>query len=183
MTARATHHVLTLGDHAPAFDLPATDGQTYSLQSFRDSPFLTVIFLANHCPYVSAWEDRIVAIAREFGARGTAFVGISSNDAAQVPQDGPEGMKRRVEEKGYPFPYLFDEDQAVAQAFGATRTPEVYVFDQDRLLVYHGAVDSDFEESSGMENYLRDALNALRSGQRILLPETPVVGCTIKRRS
>jgi peroxiredoxin len=180
MTARPTTHALLLGDKAPAFDLPATDGQRYSRNSFRDAPYLVVIFLANHCPYVSSWEDRIITIGKEYGHRHVAFVAISSNDAGKIPQDGFEEMRRRAEEKGYPFPYLYDEDQSVARAYGATRTPEIFVFDQERLLVYHGAVDSDFEEGSGTEHYLREALNSLLSGQRILLPETPPLGCTIK---
>src|SRR5690348_11177757 len=123
---------LVLGDHAPAFSLPATDGKTYSLGDLRDRKLLVTIFLANHCPYVGAWEDRILAIAREYGDRGVAFLGICSNDAAKYPQDGFDAMRTRVEEKGYPFPYLYDEDGSVAHSFGATRTPEVYIFDEDR---------------------------------------------------
>ena len=174
---------LTIGQKAPAFELPATDGRTYSRNSFKDTPFLVIVFLANHCPYVSAWEDRIVAIAQEFRRWDIAFAGISSNDAEKFPQDSFEEMRKRAEEKRYPFPYLYDEDGSVAHAFGATRTPEVFVFDQERLLRYHGAVDSDFEESSGMENYLRDALNRLRTGQTVFLPETPPLGCVIKTKS
>jgi peroxiredoxin len=112
-----------------------------------------------------------------------AFVAISSNDVSKFPLDGPEKMRERAQERGYPFPYLYDEEQSVARAYGATRTPEVFVFDQERLLVYHGAIDSDWEESSGMQHYLREALNRLLSGQQIYLPETPPVGCTIKWKS
>ncbi len=180
MATQNPAHALRLGQHVPPFSLPATDGQTYSLDSFRDDRFLVVFFLANHCPYVSSWEDRIVAIGKEFASRGVGFVGISPNDAAKYPQDAPEEMRKRAEEKGYPFPYLHDETQAVGRAFGATRTPEVFVFDEERHLVYHGAVDSDWEESSGMENYLRLALDRLLTGQSVFLPETPPVGCKIQ---
>jgi peroxiredoxin len=182
MTTQSTIQPLALGEKAPTFELPATDGRTYSLASFRDKPFLAVVFLANHCPYVAAWEDRIIAIGNEYAHRGVAFAAISSNDASKIPQDGPDEMRKRAQEKGYPFPYLYDEDQTVARSFGATRTPEVFVFDQERLLRYHGAIDSDFEESAGMENYLREALNRLLTGQSVFLPETPPVGCTIKYR-
>lgn len=181
MTTQHVPNVLTIGAHAPEFDLPGTDGNSYSLESFAGSRALAVIFLANHCPYVSAWEDRILAIARDFADRGAAFVGISANDVDKFPQDAPDEMRKRVEEKQYPFPYLYDEDQSVARAFGAVRTPEVFLFDGERHLRYHGAVDSDWEESATMQNYLRDALNALLfTSQEPLQDETPVVGCTIK---
>lgn len=181
MTTQRTDTALTLGAKAPDFDLPATDGTTYTLDSFRDSRLLVVVFLANHCPYVSAWEDRIIDIARHFAQQGVAFVGISSNDVSKFPQDSPEEMRKRAQEKDYPFPYLYDEDQTATRAYGAVRTPEVFLFDGERRLQYHGAVDSDYEESATMQNYLRDALNTLlHSGQALLTAETPVVGCTIK---
>ena len=171
---------LELGAAAPVFDLPATDGHTYSLASFQDTPLLVIIFLANHCPYVSAWEDRIIAIGREFGQRDVAFAAISSNDAMAYPRDSFEEMRKRAEEKGYPFSYLYDEDQSVARAFGATRTPEVFVFDQERRLRYHGAVDSDYEESAGVQHYLRDALDRLVTAQEVFVAETRPVGCSMK---
>lgn len=175
MTAPGTAPTLVLGDKAPDFQLSATGGRSYSLASFRERPFLVVIFSSNHCPYVAAWEDRIVAIGREFGDRGVAFLAIS-------PSDGAEETQQRAREEAYPFPYLADPAQSTARAYGATRTPEVFVFDQDRTLRYHGAVDSDFEESSGMENYLRDALDSLLAAQRVLQSETPLLGCKITYR-
>lgn len=180
MTSQHTLAGLTIGDKAPAFSLPATDGNTYSLTSFADKPFLVVIFSANHCPYVGSWEDRMIAIGREYAQRGVAFVLISSNDATRIPQDSFEQMRKRAEERGYPFPYLYDEDQSVARRFGATRTPEVFLFDQDRTLVYHGAIDSDYEESAGMQSYLREALTSLLGSRPVPVSETPLVGCTIK---
>jgi peroxiredoxin len=173
---------LAIGAKAPVFKLPATDGQTYSLGSFAGKKLLVIIFSANHCPYVAAWEDRMIAIGHEYADRGVGFAAISSSDAAQFPQDSFEEMKRRAEEKGYPFPFLYDEDQSAARSYGATRTPEVFLFDEDRTLRYHGAIDSDFEESAGMENYLRDALHLLLIGRTLLVDETPPVGCVIKLR-
>lgn len=180
MTAHDTAATLTLGDKIPRFELPATDGKSYSPASFRDAPLLVIIFSANHCPYVGAWEDRMIAIGREYGGRQAAFALISSNDATKIPQDSFEEMKKRAEERGYPFPYLYDEDQSVARRFGATRTPEVFLFDQDRTLAYHGAIDSDYEEGAETEHYLREAIISLHTGQRVVVSETPVVGCTIK---
>src|SRR5579864_6864682 len=131
---QSTTSALALGERAPDFTLNTPDGQSYSIASFEDSHALCLIFLANHCPYVAAWEDRIAALAGEYGARGVSFAGISSSDVEKFPKDGPEQMAA----KGYPFPYLHDADQSAAGAYGATRTPEVFLFDQDRRLRYHG---------------------------------------------
>jgi peroxiredoxin len=178
-----TVQALTIGAKAPAFDLRATDGQRYSLGSFAGKKLLVIIFSANHCPYVAAWEDRMIAIGREYADRGVAFAAISSSDAEQFPQDSFEEMRKRAEEKGYPFPFLYDEDQSAARSYGATRTPEVFLFDEDRTLRYHGAIDSDFEEGAGMENYLRDALHLLLIGREPMVDETPPLGCVIKLRA
>lgn len=167
MTQQGTHHPLLLGAHIPQFSLKGTDGQTYSPSSFSGKKGLAVIFLSTHCPYVGAWEDRIIAIAKEYPDLAT--VGIN-------PMDSLEDMTERE----YPFPYLHDGDQSVAQSFGASRTPEVFLFDEARTLRYHGAVDSDYEESAADKQYLRDALDRmLETGFEIYLPQTPVVGCPI----
>ncbi|MGH2441576.1 MAG: thioredoxin family protein [Chloroflexota bacterium] len=175
-----THTALPIGSPLPTFSLRATDGTVYTLQSFEQSRWLVVIFLANHCPYVGAWEDRLVALGNTFGTRDVAFLAISSGNAETFPTDSLEHMDQRARERGYPFPYLHDHDQSVAREFGATRTPEVFVFDAGRLLVYHGAVDSDYEGEPDTERYLEDALNHLLNGQTVQMPETPVVGCVIK---
>jgi len=180
MATQETANRLTLGDKVPNFELPATDGTAYSPASFRSAKLLVIIFSSNHCPYVASWEDRMIAIGRAYADRGVAFALINSTDASGTPQDSVEEMRKRAEERGYPFPYLNDEDQSVARAFGAARTPEVFLFDQDRTLAYHGAIDSDFEESADMQNYLREALTSLLIGQRVIVSETPVVGCPIK---
>ncbi len=179
MTTQTTINPLAIGERAPDFTLPATDGQTYSLASFDAKPTV-IIFSANHCPYVAAWEDRMIALGKEFGARDVAFAVISSNDADKIPQDSFDEMRKRAEEKGYPFPYLYDEDQSAARSYGSTRTPEVFVFDRDRVLRYHGAIDSDFEEGPDLQPYLRTALEQLLNGADISVPETRPVGCTMK---
>jgi peroxiredoxin len=179
VTGQQTLAALELGSPAPDFALPATDGRRYDLAAFQEQSLLTVIFSANHCPYVAAWEDRIIALAAEFSGRGVGFALISSMDASKYPQDSFEEMVKRARDKNYPFPYLYDETQVVARAFGATRTPEVFVFDKERRLRYHGAVDSDFEEGQDREHYLRDALTALLAGEPVAVPETPPLGCRL----
>ncbi len=182
MTMQSVNLTLSLGDPAPDVSLPATDGRIYSLASFRDQHCVVVVFLANHCPYVGSWEDRLIALAREYGERGVAFVAISSSDAATFPADSFDRMRERAEANRYPFPYLYDERQLAARACGATRTPEVFVFGQDRTLQYHGAIDSDFDEGPDTEPHLRNALEEIMAGATISLPNTPPVGCALKLR-
>jgi peroxiredoxin len=169
---------LKLGDPAPDFDLPSADGKRYALSNYDGKP-VAVVFSCCHCPYVVAWEDRLNAAARAFAGRA-GFVAINSN--AGYLGDSLEDMARRSEEKGFVFPFLYDETQEVAQAYGAARTPEVFVFDADRRLVYHGAPDSSHTDPDGAEPYLGPALDAAVAGTQPELQETPPVGCTIKYR-
>ncbi|WP_324669901.1 thioredoxin family protein [Geochorda subterranea] len=174
---------LKIGDPIIDFDLPATDGQRYSPASFREKPVLGVVFWCNHCPYVQAWEGRVVEIQRRYADRGVQLVLISSNDPAQYPQDSFAAMTQRAREKGYPFPYLFDETQQVARAYGATRTPEIFLFDGERRLRYHGRPDDNYEDPSAVTRpYLRDAIEALLAGRQPSTAETEPQGCTIKWR-
>ena len=167
---------------APSFALPGVDGKTYALDDYAGTPALAVVFTCNHCPYAQAWEDRLLAIAGEYGGRGASFVAINSNDAATVPQDSFDEMKARAERVGYTMPYLHDEDQSVGRAYGAERTPEVFLFDAERRLVYHGAIDDSRDDLAVTRHYLRDALDATLAGGEPPLAETPPVGCTIKWR-
>jgi peroxiredoxin len=167
------------GDPAPDFSLPDLDGSTVSRVDYMDRP-LAVVFSCCHCPYVIAWEDRINDIARAYDGRG-GLVAINSN--AGYLGDSPDDMRRRAEEKGFVFPFLYDESQEVARAYGAARTPEAFVFDADGRLVYHGAPDSDHRDPDRAEPYLRSALDAALAGATPETAETPPVGCTIKWRS
>lgn len=165
------------------FALPGTDGRTYRPEDFAEAKVFGVIFSCNHCPYVRAWEDRLIQIQRDYMDRGVRFVLISANDPAKYPDDSFPQMQRRAQEKAYPFPYLFDESQEVARAYGATRTPEIFLFDARRVLRYHGAPDDNFEDPAAVRrHYLRDALEALLSDQTPPEAETRPVGCTIKWR-
>ena len=172
-----------LGAEAPQFDLPGVDGQSHSLGSYADANVLVLVQSCNHCPYVQAWEGRLSAIASDYADRGVRVVAVNSNDAATHPDDSFEQMQKRSREQGFTFDYLYDEPQTVAQSLGAERTPEVFVYDRDRRLRYHGAIDDDRDETGVSQRYLRDALDAVLAGQDPPVAETPPVGCTVKWRS
>jgi peroxiredoxin len=165
---------------APSFELMATDGERFSLESFSPDQLLVLVFLANHCPFVSAWEDRLILLAVEHAGRGAAFAAVSSSDPLKHPEDRFEEMRRRAREKHYPFPYLFDGDGALAAALGATTTPEAFVFDHHRVLRYHGAIDSDPHEDHHPTPYLREAVEHLIRGRPLRTPETQPIGCPIE---
>lgn len=169
---------LSLGDPAPTFRLPGVDGAVHSLADYEGQP-VAVVFSCVHCPYVVAWEDRLNAIARDYEGRA-ALVAINSNDHLG---DSLEQMIERAREKGFVFPFLRDESQEVAAAYQPARTPEVFLLDAERRLVYHGAPDSDHQDPGGAQPYLRQALDAVLAGTPPPVAETPAVGCTIKWRS
>ena len=172
---------LSIGSKLPDFNLPAVDGNNYSPKSFKDSKALIVIFSCNHCPYVKAYQGRIKAIQNDYKSKGVSVVAINSNDEVNYPDDSFENMKIRTTEEKFNFPYLRDEDQAVAQAFDATHTPEIFVFDKDRKLIYHGKIDDNWQEPEKVVNhYLRNALDEYLEGNEISVPETFSIGCTIK---
>jgi peroxiredoxin len=173
---------LALADQAPAFSLPGVDGRTHSLDDYAGSELLVLIQSCNHCPYVLAWEGRMSAIARDYAGRGVSVVAVNANDASRYPVDSFDEMRKHAEREGFPFDYLHDEDQTLARALGAERTPEVFVFDRDRRLVYHGAIDDSRDETEVTKQYLRDALDAVLAGNVAEVTETPSVGCSVKWR-
>lgn len=169
------------GQRALPFSLPGVDGEEYALEDFEDRTALVVIFSCNHCPYVQAWEDRMVQIQEDYADRGAQLVAINANDAQKYPSDSFEAMKQRAQEKNFNFPYLYDETQGVARAYGAERTPEVFLFDSDRVLRYHGAIDDNYDNPEFVQNaYLREALDAILDGEEPAVAKTPPVGCTVK---
>lgn len=171
---------MNIGETVIDFNLKGVDGKTYSLQDFADKPVMVLFFWCNHCPYVKAYEERTIRLAREF-ANQAAFVAINANDPIQYPEDSFENMQRVAQEKGYPFPYLFDETQEVARAYNAERTPEFFVFDQARTLKYHGRLDDNWEQPDQVQHqYLRDAIEALLKGELPPHSDVAPVGCTIK---
>ncbi|MBN1264655.1 MAG: thioredoxin family protein [Anaerolineales bacterium] len=171
---------LKLGEKAPVFKLPDTAGKEHSLADYPDQ-LVGVIFSCNHCPYVRSWEDRMVEIQADYADKGVQLLAINANDAHTYPADSYSGMKRRVQEKDFNFPYLRDETQDIAMAFAAERTPEVFLFDQEGKLAYHGAIDDNYDEPENVkQHYLRDALDSLLSGEVPDPAETRAIGCTIK---
>ena len=175
---------LNPGDPAPSFALRGTDGKVHRLEDFADRPLLLVTFWCNHCPYVQAWEGRTIEIGRRYGSKGVGIVLINSNDIAAYPQDRPEQMAARAKEKGYPFPYLFDESQEVARAYGARVTPHPMLFGPDRHLLFQGRIDDDHEHPERVKHpYLADALDRALAHQPIAQPTLSVRGCSIKWKS
>ena len=168
---------------APAFDLPGVDGRTHSLDEYAEASVLVLVQSCNHCPYVLAWEERINELQRRYAEQGVRIVAINSNDADAYPVDSFDAMVEHAREAAYAFDYLHDESQAVARALGVERTPEAFVFDTDRALVYHGAVDDTRDEAEVTTHYLRDGIEAALTGEAPPVADTPPVGCTVKWRS
>jgi peroxiredoxin len=174
--------MLPLGTPAPDFSLPNIDGRTVSLADVADAPALLIVFMCNHCPYVKHVAEGLAGLARDYQSRGVAVVGISSNDVAAHPDDSPEKMKAEAAQRGYSFPYLFDEDQSVAKAYRAACTPDFYAFDRQRRLAYRGQMDSsrpgNGQPVTGAD--LRAALDAVLDGSGVSQEQTPSIGCNIK---
>jgi peroxiredoxin len=173
---------IAISETAPSFDLPGVDGRSHSLDDYADARALVLVQSCNHCPYVQGWEGRLIAIQRDYTEQDVHIVAISSNDVASHPEDSFEQMEVRAREQGFNFDYLYDESQSIARALGSERTPEVFVFDGDRRLVYHGAIDDNRDETAVTAHYLRDALDAVLAGTTPAVADTPPVGCTVKWR-
>jgi peroxiredoxin len=174
--------MLELGTAAPGFSLPDTTGKMVSPSDFKSAPALLVMFICNHCPYVRHVAEGIARLAKEYQQKGVAVVAINSNDAANYPADSPAMMAEEVKRVGYSFPYLYDESQAVAKAYRAACTPEFYVFDKGRRLVYRGRLDGSTPgngvPTTGEE--LRAALDAVLAGRAVSAEQKPSMGCNIK---
>ncbi|MBZ5638283.1 MAG: thioredoxin family protein [Acidobacteriia bacterium] len=177
--------MLELGRRAADFSLPDTDGKTVSLSDFDGAKALLVMFICNHCPYVKHVQQELAALGREYGKRGAAVVAISSNDVAAYPDDAPDKMKIEKERAGYTFPYLFDESQDVAKAYQAACTPDFFVFDGGRKLVYRGQMDES-RPGNGVPvtgKDLRAALDAVLASREVPADQKPSIGCNIKWRA
>jgi peroxiredoxin len=183
--------MMALGSKAPDFSLPATDGSIVSLKDFSNAKALVVLFVCNHCPYVIHIAPTLAKLAKEYQEKGVAFVAINSNDTDAYPADSFANMKLEKEKRGYTFPYLFDETQAVAQSYGAACTPDIYVFDGEQGLVYRGEFDDTRPNRISSGNYdssvnpasgasLRKALDLLLAGEKIPEDQYPSMGCNIK---
>ena len=174
--------MLPLGTTSPDFKLPDPDGKIVSLADFRDRSALLVLFICNHCPYVKHIRTGLAQLARDYLPKQVAIIGINSNDVANYPEDSPAKMKAEVKSAGYTFPYLYDESQAVAKAYRAACTPDLYLFDQNHRLVYRGQFD-DSRPGNGIPvtgRDLRAALDAVLAGKPVLPDQKASVGCNIK---
>lgn len=172
---------LKLGTEIIPFSLPATDGKGYGPLDFKDKAVLVVIFMCNHCPYVKATIDRMIAIQKDYQAKGVQLIGINANDPEEYPEDSFESMQKWVQEKGINFPYLQDESQEIAKLYQAQCTPDIYVFNQERKLVYHGRIDDNWKDESAVtKRELREALDAILAHQPLPEKQMPSMGCGIK---
>jgi peroxiredoxin len=173
---------LTIGDPAPAFELPDTEGAPHALDGDR-APATVVVFTCNHCPYALAWHDRLAAVARDYADRGVRVMNINANDAERYPRDSYEAMQQRVrDDGGWPMPYLHDASQDVARAYGARTTPDVFVLGPDGAVAYRGAPDADHGDPGQNAAWLREALDDVLAGRPVGRAETEPVGCSIKWR-
>jgi len=172
---------LQLTSKAPDFDLPGVDGKRYNLNSFKNNKLLVIVFSCNHCPFVVGSEDRMNKLFADYFPKGVAMVAINSNETEGHPTDSLEHMVQRAREKNYRFPYVRDDTQQVALAYGALRTPHFYVFDADRKLRYTGRMD-DNPRNPGKEttHELRDAMDELLAGKNPRIAVTNPIGCNVK---
>ncbi len=164
----------------PEFSLPGTDGKTHTLADQKGSLFCLIVS-CNHCPYVVAYEPRIVALANEYTGKGVSFLAVNANDATRYPDDGLEPMRQRAKERGFTFPYVRDDSQSFTRTLGARFTPEVFLFDADRKLRYHGRIDDNHRDLGRVTSHdLKNALDSLLAGQDPAVPETVAFGCSVK---
>jgi len=171
--------MVKLGSVAPYFNLPDTLGKNVSIEDF-DSELLIIVFTCNHCPYAKAVEERLIKLGKEY-KNDVDFVLISSNDSENYPEDSPKKMAERHTEKGYPFPYLYDETQEVAKAYSAVCTPDIFLYNEDRKLEYRGRIDDNWQNPEQVEREeLKMAIEAVLNGKTIDFEQKPSMGCNIK---
>lgn len=172
---------LQLGSVLPEFKLKGTDDKLYDTTSYSGFNAMLIIFSCNHCPYVQAYENRMKKIQQDYLKDKLLLFAINSNDDSQYPDDSFESMKIRSKEKEFNFPYLRDEDQSIAKSFGATHTPEIFLFNKEKKLNFHGKIDDKWRDESLVKNkYLRNAIDEMLKDEPISVPETFTIGCTIK---
>lgn len=176
------HSTMTpLGSAAHDFSLPGVDGKEYSLDSFKDKRVLVIIFMCNHCPYVKAVLPRLIDLQNQMGGQGAQLVGINSNDAVRYPDDSFDNMKKIARGKKISFPYLFDETQETAKHYDAVCTPDIYLYGEERTLLYRGRIDDNWEHQEKVTRKdLRTAIEMALAGKEISREQIPSMGCSIK---
>lgn len=169
------------GDKATDFKLKSVDGKMYSMADYKDAKGFIIVFTCNHCPFAVKYEDRVIELAKKYKPKGYVLLAINPNDPAAAPDDSYELMKVRTKEKGFTFPYLFDEGQKIYPQYGATKTPHVFLLDKNLIVKYIGAIDDNVEDAKAVkEHYLENAIAALEKGQEPSPATTKAIGCTIK---
>ena len=171
---------LPLGSPAVDFELRGVDGKTHNLNSFSNNKALVVVFSCNHCPYVQAYENRMVQIQKDYSGKGVTLVAINSNDDTGYPEDSYPNMIKRAKDRGFNFPYLRDDTQEIARKYGAICTPHVFAFDQQRRLQYKGRIDDNRNPESVKTKDLRNALDAILADHKPSVQETRPFGCSVK---
>ena len=171
---------LAIGAKGPSFNLKGTDGKMYALDGLKGEKGTAVIFTCNECPYSKGYEDRLIEMARAYQPQGISFVAINPNDPRVSPGDGFEFMVKRAREKGFPYPYVFDETQAAAVAYGARVTPHIFLLDAAGTLVYRGRIDDNLKEEEVKKRDFQSALDALLAGSPVRVTETKAFGCGVK---
>lgn len=167
--------------HCPDFQLPGVDGQTYSLEKFKDKKALLIMFLCNHCPYVKAIEDRLIQLGTDFSNASLGILAICSNNAEEYPEDSFENIQKKWQEKNYSFPYAYDESQKAAQNFGAVCTPDFFLFGPDRKLFYRGRLDDSWKDPNQVSQQdMKMAIEQLLKGEDLNFTPTHSMGCSIK---
>ena len=170
-----------LGTLAHDFELSGVDGKTYTLSSFANRRSLVIIFMCNHCPYVKAVLQRLIDLQNAFSGRGVQLIGINSNDATRYPDDSFGNMKTAAQERGISFPYLFDKTQETAKVYGAVCTPDLYVYGEERKLLYRGRIDDNWEHPEQVTRRdLKSALEDILAGRPVPNEQVPSMGCSIK---
>ena len=169
------------GDKATDFKLKSVDGKMYSMSDYKDAKGFIVVFTCNHCPFAVKYEDRVIELAKKYKSKGYILLAINPNDPAAAPDDSFDKMKVRAKEKGFTFPYLFDEGQKIYPQYGATKTPHVFLLDKNLIVKYIGAIDDNVEDASAVkEKFLENAIATLEKGQEPEVPLTKAIGCSIK---
>ncbi|KDN56345.1 thioredoxin family protein [Flavobacterium seoulense] len=172
-----------IGDTATDFKLKSVDGKTYSMSDYKSAKGFIVVFTCNHCPFAVKYEDRINDLAKKYKSKGYILLAINPNDPAVQAEDSFELMKVRAKEKGFAFPYLFDEGQKIYPQYGATKTPHAFLLDKNRVVKYIGAIDDNVDSAKDVkEKYLENAIAALESGKTPSPETTKAIGCTIKAK-
>ena len=172
-----------LGFQCPDFELPSVEGRKFSRADFIDFKALAIMFLCNHCPYVQAIEDRLIALAKQYKDK-VAFIGVCSNDPSEYPEDAPSELLKRWRQKNYGFPYLIDESQSLAKDFGAVCTPDLFLFDGRQKLSYRGRLDDSWKNPQLVRTQeLKNAIDAVLSGKPVNSLQNPSMGCSIKWKS